>query len=99
MRVAIVAETFRPAVNGVSNSVVRVLEHLGSTGHEALVVAPAPGPDSFAGVQVVRVRSFRAPMYRSVHVGRLPWPGCSRRTVPPPRCRPASPRLAGSPHR
>jgi phosphatidylinositol alpha 1,6-mannosyltransferase len=70
VRVAIVAETFRPAVNGVSNSVVRVLEHLGSTGHEALVVAPAPGPDSFDGVPVVRARSFRPPMYRSVHVGR-----------------------------
>jgi phosphatidylinositol alpha 1,6-mannosyltransferase len=70
VRVAVVAETFHPVVNGVTNSVARVLECLDRSGHQALVIAPEPGPATFRGVPVVRVPSFRPPMYRSVHIGR-----------------------------
>jgi phosphatidylinositol alpha 1,6-mannosyltransferase len=71
VRVAVVAETFHPAVNGVSGSVSRVIEYLNRTGHETLVVAPGPGDDSHLGVRVVRTPSFRPPVYRSVQLG---WP-------------------------
>lgn len=65
-------ESFLPQVNGVSNSVCRVLEQLQARGHQALVVAPGPapdGPDSHAGSPVVRVPGFALPFYRSFVCG------------------------------
>jgi phosphatidylinositol alpha 1,6-mannosyltransferase len=69
MRVAVVTESFLPQVNGVSNTVRHVVEHLAATGHEALVVAPGPGPRRHGDVPVVRVRSVGLPRYRSFPIG------------------------------
>ncbi|WP_433466930.1 glycosyltransferase family 4 protein [Spirillospora sp. CA-128828] len=69
MKVAIVTESFLPQVNGVTNSVCRVLEHLAAHGHEAVVVAPGPGPADYAGAPVERVRGFFPPFYPSFAVG------------------------------
>jgi phosphatidylinositol alpha 1,6-mannosyltransferase len=69
MRVAIVAESFLPQVNGVANSVCRILDHLAATGHEALVIAPAPAPPAYARFPVHPVRSLTLPFYRSVRIG------------------------------
>ena len=69
MRVAIVSETFLPTVNGVTNSVLRVVEHLVGCGHQALVVAPGKGPDNYQGAPVVRLPAVKLPVVDSMPVG------------------------------
>ncbi len=75
MRVAIVAESFLPSVNGVSGSVQRVLEHLRRTGHSALVVAPGlDAPTRHEGTPVLRVPAVEVPRISSLPIG-VPSPG------------------------
>ncbi|WP_078323400.1 glycosyltransferase family 4 protein [Mycobacteroides salmoniphilum] len=75
MRIAIVAESFLPNVNGVSNSVLRVLEHLRRTGHEAVVIAPdtprgqAPAGTEHDGVPVHRVPAVMFPKVSTLPLG------------------------------
>jgi phosphatidylinositol alpha 1,6-mannosyltransferase len=73
MRVAIVAESFAPSVNGVAGTVARVAGHLRRRGHDVLVVAPGPGGARHEGVPVVRVPSVPLPMCPELPVG-LPSP-------------------------
>jgi phosphatidylinositol alpha 1,6-mannosyltransferase len=79
VRVAIVAESFLPNVNGVSNSVLRILEHLRRTGHEALVIAPDNPPGQpradriHDGIRVHRVPSRMFPKVTTLPLG-VPMP-------------------------
>jgi phosphatidylinositol alpha 1,6-mannosyltransferase len=102
VRVAIVAESFLPNINGVTNSVLRVLEHLRRTGHEALVIAPdtprgEPAADRVHdGIRVHRVPSWMFPKVTSLPLG-IPWPRMVRvlRGFEPDVVHLASPALLG----
>lgn len=102
MRVAIVAESFLPNVNGVSNSVLRVLEHLRRTGHDAIVIAPdnPPGLEKastcWRGVPVHRMPSRMFPKVASLPLGvPLPRMGDVLREFAPDVVHLASPALLG----
>lgn len=69
LSILVVAETFLPVVNGVTNSVLRVIEHMTRRGHSVRVVAPGPGPDSHDGVDVFRSRSLPLPGYGGLRIG------------------------------
>lgn len=102
MRVAIVAESFLPNVNGVSNSVLWVLEHLRRTGHEALVIAPDNPPGEpraeriHDGIRVHRVPSRMFPKVTTLPLG-VPMPRMLRvlRGFDPDVVHLASPALLG----
>ena len=72
------AESFLPHINGVTNSVLRIIEHLERRGHEAVVIAPGSSGDegavsgdefpSYADAPIVRVASLPMPRYPQVRV-------------------------------
>jgi phosphatidylinositol alpha 1,6-mannosyltransferase len=81
VRVALVAETFLPAVNGVVNSVVRAADQLAARGHEPVVVAPSGGrfetPQGHQ-IDVIAVPGMRVPAYSGLSVAR---PGLDLRPI------------------
>ncbi len=89
-------------MNGVTHSVIRVLEHLEKTGHDAIVVAPdnPSGPRAATwhnGVPVHRVPSVMVPKVSSLPVG-VPGLGMvsALRTFAPDVVHLASPFLLGA---
>ncbi|GAB4100812.1 glycosyltransferase family 1 protein [Sinomonas halotolerans] len=76
MRIAIVAESFLPQMNGVTHSILRVLDHLQERGDDVLVIAPSgegasavfPLPESVSGARVVRMPALPMAGYPNVRV-------------------------------
>ncbi|MFT9773685.1 glycosyltransferase family 4 protein [Brevibacterium casei] len=58
-------------MNGVTHSLLRVLDHLSDRGDEVLVIAPGTrrdGPKEVSGAKIVRVPSIALPKYRRIRV-------------------------------
>ncbi|WP_248583000.1 glycosyltransferase [Nocardioides sp. InS609-2] len=54
-RIALVTESFYPAVDGTTTTLKNVADHLVDTGHDVLLVAPGPGLTSYRSMPVVRI--------------------------------------------
>ena len=65
MKIGIVTESFLPTVNGVTNSVLRILEFLAHEGHQALVIAPEceGGPSEYFGHRIKRTPALAVHSY------------------------------------
>jgi phosphatidylinositol alpha 1,6-mannosyltransferase len=73
VRIALIAETFTPAVNGVVNSVKQVADQLAGRGHHPIVVAPSGADYRSArghAIEVLTVPSMAVPGYRGLEVAR-----------------------------
>ncbi|MEA3549147.1 glycosyltransferase family 1 protein [Pseudarthrobacter sp. C1] len=72
MRIAIVAESFLPLMNGVTHSILRVLDHLQDRGDDVLVIAPsaqdAEAPDHVKGAEIHRLPAVPLAGYTNVRV-------------------------------
>ena len=60
MRIAVVTEAFLPQVNGVTNSVLRLLEFCKAQGHDVLIIAPESegAPSDYLGYKIKHVPSI-----------------------------------------
>lgn len=58
MRIALVTETFFPAVDGTTTTVKAVADRLVGAGHTVLVIAPGPGLSTYGASEVLRIRSL-----------------------------------------
>lgn len=68
MRICIVTESFLPQVNGVTNSVLRLLEHLKSEGHQALIVAPSGSAKSYLEFPVIHMPAIHLKRFGDVRL-------------------------------
>ena len=63
MRIAIITENFLPKLDGVTRTLARLLEHLQSNGHQALLLGPESGMDYYAGAELIGTAGLPLPFY------------------------------------
>lgn len=72
VKVALVAETFLPHMNGVVGSILNVIAHLRERGHDVVVIAPrhdtAPDPAALAGADLLLLPSAALPGYPALRL-------------------------------
>lgn len=67
-RVALVAETFVPKIDGLSQTAYLTVRYLQETGREVLIFAPDTAPEQVGPSRVVRLPSVALPMYPEVRL-------------------------------
>jgi phosphatidylinositol alpha 1,6-mannosyltransferase len=72
MRIAIVTETFLPKIDGITNTLCRLLEYLPSHGHSSIMFAPDGAPAIYADTPVFRPASAPFIFYPELKVAN-PW--------------------------
>lgn len=72
MRIAIFTEVFLPKVDGIVNTLCRLLDYLAKEGHESLLVAPQPAPNSYSTTKVISIPSKQMPFYPEIRLA-SPW--------------------------
>ncbi|ALV45612.1 alpha-mannosyltransferase [Arthrobacter alpinus] len=71
MKVAIVAESFLPEMNGVTHSLLKILQHLDARGDQVLVIAPSTlenAPCVVEGATVRRLPAVPLAGYRNIRI-------------------------------
>lgn len=63
MRIAIITENFLPKLDGVTRTLARLLEHLQTNGHQALLLGPESGMEHYAGAQIIGTAGLPLPFY------------------------------------
>jgi phosphatidylinositol alpha 1,6-mannosyltransferase len=63
MRIAIVTETFLPKVDGIANTICRLLEHFDKRGHQSMMFAPRGAPSTYARTPIIQPLSLPCPIY------------------------------------
>ncbi|MGP9501742.1 glycosyltransferase family 4 protein [Specibacter sp. AOP5-B1-6] len=71
MKVAIVAESFLPEMNGVTHSLLKILQHLDARGDDVLVIAPSTlenAPPLVEGATIRRLPAVPLAGYRNIRI-------------------------------
>ncbi len=58
VKIAVITESFLPHLNGVTNSVIRVVRYLKAEGHDVVIISPTRTEESFEGIPVRTVPSI-----------------------------------------
>jgi len=74
LRIALFSEVFLPKVDGIVNTLCRLLDHLQQRGHASLLIAPEGGPDTYASTPVIGVEASAFPLYPELRLA-SPWIG------------------------